>query len=249
MGCMMDRFRVILTALAVYTLFVIFMQWSEQNELEDLESREVSSGTVITEHYISDTQSLSAAANYEEKRIAITFDDGPHSVYTIRLLEGLKERNVRATFFLVGSLVEQYPEIVQQMAEDGHLIGSHTYSHAQLTSLSLRDACDELAAANNAIYEACGYTVKYVRPPYGLWSDVLNCAFELTEVGWTIDPEDWKVLNTDMVVKHVLKYAEDGGIVLLHDIYDTSVEAALQIIDQMQADGWEFVTVDELILD
>lgn len=234
----MRYFRLMLTALAVYVLFLIFMQWSELDELKSVETGETSSSTAITE-----------TVSNEEKRIALTFDDGPHPVYTVKLLEGLRERNVRATFFLVGSLVEQHPEIVQQMAEDGHLIGCHTYSHAQLTSLSLRDACDELAATNDAIFEACGYTVTYVRPPYGLWSDVLNCAFELTEVGWTIDPEDWKVLNTDTVVKQVVRNAADEGIILLHDIYETSVEAALQIIDQLQAEGWEFVTVDELILD
>ncbi len=118
-----------------------------------------------------------------------------------------------------------------------------------LTPLSLRDACSDLKAANDAIFAACGHVVTYVRPPYGLWSEVLNCSFELTEVGWTIDPEDWKVLNADMVADHVVSHAEDGGIILLHDIYATSVEAALAIVDRLQAEGWEFVTADELLLD
>ena len=253
----MKSFKIFLTAMAVYVIVVIIMQLSEVNELEKGKSAETkaTAGTMIVEHYEAgavenaELTAQNTAVNCEEKRIAITFDDGPHPVYTLKLLEGLKERGVRATFFLVGSLVEQYPEIVQQMAEDGHLIGCHTYSHVQLTSLSLRDACDELEATNNAIFEACGYTVTYVRPPYGLWSDVLNCSFDLTEVGWTIDPEDWKVLNTNTVVKHVLSHAEDEGIILLHDIYETSVNAALEIIDRLRADGWEFVTVDEVILD
>jgi peptidoglycan/xylan/chitin deacetylase (PgdA/CDA1 family) len=194
--------------------------------------------TAITEHY--------AAA---ERRIAITFDDGPNPVSTVKLLEGLRERGVHATFFLIGSEVEQYPEVVKQMAEDGHLIGCHTYSHVQLTAIGLNEACEEVEAANQAIFEACGRVVTYIRPPYGLWSDALNGSMELTKVGWTIDPEDWKVLNTKTVTEHVVSRAEDGAIILLHDIYDTSVEAAFAIIDRLQTEGWEFVTVDELILD
>ncbi len=206
-------------------------------------------GTPVTVHYRAGDMVDALSGIPEEKRIALTFDDGPHPVYTRELLAGLEERGVKATFFLVGSLVEQYPEVVREIADKGHLIGSHTYSHVQLTSLSLRDACSELTAANDAIFAACGHVVTYVRPPYGLWSEVLNCSFELTEVGWTIDPEDWKVLNADTVADHVVSHAEDGGIILLHDIYATSVEAALAIVDRLQAEGWEFVTADELLLD
>lgn len=197
-------------------------------------------------------QSLAADAEQgteNEKLVALTFDDGPHEGSTERLLAGLKERDVKATFFLIGESIEGKEELVEQMAEDGHLIGSHTFHHVQLTSLPVGEACSEITMTNEAIFAVTGQPVEYIRPPYGAWDEKLECAVDLKEVGWTVDPRDWDVKNTETVVKRVLKDVKDGSIILLHDVYDTSVEAAFQIIDELKAQGYTFVTVDRLLID
>ena len=195
-------------------------------------------------------QSLAAEAETAgDKLVALTFDDGPHEGSTERLLEGLKEREVKATFFLIGQSIEGKEELVKQMAQDGHLIGSHTFHHVQLTGLSLEEACGEITMTNEAISGVTGQTVEYIRPPYGSWNSKLECAVNMHEVGWTVDPRDWDVKNTDVIVKRVLNDVKDGSIILLHDVYDTSVEAAFQIIDELKAQGYTFVTVDRLLID
>ena len=185
----------------------------------------------------------------QEKLVALTFDDGPHSVYTKKLLDGLKERNVKCTFFLIGGSIEGREDIVKQMDGDGHLIGSHTFNHVQLTKLPVEEACAEIQKTNEAISAVTGKKVEYIRPPYGSWNEDLECAVGMTEVGWNVDPRDWEVKNTDKIVKHVLNHVEDGSIILLHDVYDTSVEAAFRIIDKLEEEGYTFVTVDGILLD
>lgn len=196
----------------------------------------------------SSSSDISQTNNTDKvKKIAITFDDGPHPEYTLKLLDGLKERNVKATFFVIGENVSNNPDVIKRMAEDGHLIGNHTYSHVQLTCISEEKAITEINKTSELITTYAGVSPKYIRPPYGMYSDALKRETNLTPVLWTVDPRDWSVLNTDSVVKHVLKRAKSGDIILLHDIFDTSVEAAFQIIDALKAEGYEFVTVDEFI--
>lgn len=183
------------------------------------------------------------------KRIALTFDDGPHPVYTRKLLDGLKERNVHATFFLMGKHADENPELVRQMVEDGHLVGNHTYNHVELTKLSDIKACRELKQTNEAIFKASGMVAEYIRPPFGAWRKSLDDCVDMTTVFWNIDPLDWKIQNKGSVVNRVMKYAAPDKIILLHDIFSSSVDAALEIVDKLQADGYTFVTVEELILD
>lgn len=180
------------------------------------------------------------------KKIALTFDDGPHSKYTMKLLDGLKARNVKATFFILGVNAERSPEILKRMNDDGHVIGNHTYSHVKLTCISKDKAIAEILNTSQLIYDTTGQTVKYIRPPYGFISKSLKTETNLTPIMWTIDPRDWSVLNTKKVTNYVVKHAKNNDIILLHDIFDTSVDAALQIVDQLQAKGFTFVTIDEL---
>ena len=184
-----------------------------------------------------------------EKQIALTFDDGPHPIYTRRLLEGLKERNVKVTFFLIGASIDGNEDIVRQMKEDGHLIGNHSHTHVQLTAEDAKKACEEIDMTNQKIYEITGEYPTYIRPPYGSWSEELECMVPMTVVLWDIDPLDWKYQSTPRVVKHILKYVEDNSIILLHDVYGSSVDAALEVIDTLTAQGYTFVTVDELLID
>lgn len=184
-----------------------------------------------------------------ENKIAITFDDGPRNATTEELLEGLKERGVKATFFLIGKSAETAKDVVKRMQEDGHLIGSHTYSHVELDTLGVDNALSEINQANDVIEEITGVKTKYIRPPYGKYSDKLLMSVNMIPVLWTVDPVDWNTTNINQIVHNVVSSVKCGDIILLHDIYPTSVTAALEIIDQLQAKGFVFVTVDQLLLD
>lgn len=183
------------------------------------------------------------------KKIALTFDDGPSALYTDQLLDGLRERGVHATFFLLGENVEQYPEIVRTMHEDGHLIGNHTYSHMQLTSSNMDQFEEELRKTDEAVYEITGEHTEYVRPPYGIWNKRYEENLNMLPVLWTIDPKDWCTSDAGAVITRITEHADENAIILLHDCYASSVEAALQVVDILQARGYEFVTVDELIME
>ena len=181
-------------------------------------------------------------------RAALTFDDGPGGSYTSRLLDGLKERNVKASFFLLGEKIEQYPELAERMQKEGHLIGNHTYHHVQLDKIGEIKAREEILKTNNLIYETTGIYPQYMRPPFGAWKKDLELCVEMLPVFWTIDTLDWKVKNVEKIVDIVQNEIDDGAIILMHDEYDTSVEAALEIIDKLRTMGYELVTVDQLIM-
>lgn len=185
----------------------------------------------------------------EAKKVALTFDDGPHQKYTKLLLDGLRERNVKATFFLIGKSIEGKEELVEQMKEDGHLIGNHTYTHIQLGKVGTDDACAEIWKTNTAIYDITEEIPCFIRPPFGEWNEELSCAVDMSVVLWDIDPQDWKYKDTERIRDYVVKNVSDGDIILLHDVYKTSVEAALQIVDILSEEGYEFVTVEEIIFD
>ncbi len=183
------------------------------------------------------------------RKIALTFDDGPAPDYTEELLEGLKERGVKATFFLLGKQVESYPEVVEKIAADGHLIGTHSYEHVNLSSLCDEAAIEQVDKTNTAIYEITGKYPEYIRPPFGCWKCNLDYETTMIEVLWDIDPLDWKTNNSDVIAKRVTSKVQENDIILLHDASDSSVKAAFKIIDELEGEGYEFVTVDELVLE
>ena len=185
----------------------------------------------------------------EEKAVALTFDDGPHSVYTKELLEGLKKRGIKATFFLMGSNIEGNEELVRQMKQDGHLIGNHGYRHVQMTEEGAEKVRESVEKTGKIIGEIIGEEPEYLRPPYGDWNEELAEKMDLTPVFWSVDSLDWKYQNTPKITSRVLKDVEDGDIILMHDIFPTSVESALEIVDTLQEQGYTFVTADELIID
>ena len=185
----------------------------------------------------------------EKKKIALTFDDGPHPIYTERLLDGLAERGVKAAFFLLGCNIEGNEEIVRRMAEEGHLVGNHTFYHVDITTLPQEEACAEIQDTSRKIMEITGEPVEYVRPPFGNWNKELECELMMIPVFWTLDTLDWSTRNTDLLVEQVVSEAEENDIILMHDSYDSTVKAALRIIDLLQAEGFEFVRADELILE
>ena len=181
-------------------------------------------------------------------RVALTFDDGPHPVYTKRLLDGLQSRGIRATFFVVGENISGSEELIRRMADEGHVIGNHTYSHIKLSGITDAEACGEVQKTDALVRALTGSGTEFIRPPFGSWKKTLECELEMIPVLWDVDPLDWTTKNTGVIVQRVLEDVEPGDIILLHDFYGSSVDAALEIADQLLAQGYELVTVDELIL-
>lgn len=190
-----------------------------------------------------------AGEEAEPKKIAISFDDGPHPSYTEQLLDGLKKRGVKATFFVTGEHAALHPDIIRRMSREGHLIGNHTYSHIQLNASNREQFKEELLRTNEVISEITGEEVLYVRPPYGSWDKTLEAELNMFPVLWTVDPLDWCSSDAYAIVRKVVREAEENDIILMHDYYDTSVTAALEIVDELQAQGYEFVTVEEILFD
>mgnify|MGYP002794366652 FL=1 len=209
----------------------------------------ISKKTKETEGEIQQKESVEESGVKEKPSIAITFDDGPSSRYTGRLLDGLKERNVKASFFLIGENAEESPVLVERIYKEGHLIGNHTYSHVQMTHLSEEAAVREIEKTDQVISAITGEHVAYMRPPFGAWQRELEVRMVVLPVLWSVDPLDWTTENVDEIVSKVVTEVEEGDIILLHDCYASSVEAALRIVDILQKEGYEFVTVDRLLID
>lgn len=205
---------------------------------------EASGKKVIQKH----RQDAEEQDTYKEiKKVALTFDDGPHPIYTEQILDGLQKRGVKASFFIVGAYAEQYPEIVRRIAEEGHTIGNHTYSHMQLTARNKEAFADELRETSGVIEEITGKETIFVRPPYGVWDKKLEKELKMFPVLWTIDPLDWCSTDADCVVGRVIEKIKGNDIILLHDEYESTKIATLEIVDRLQKRGYEFVTVDEIL--
>jgi peptidoglycan/xylan/chitin deacetylase (PgdA/CDA1 family) len=194
-------------------------------------------------------QTSSDRQTQEKPVVALTFDDGPHAKYTPQLLDGLKARGIHATFFLMGENISGKEELVRRMNEEGHLIGNHSYRHVRLTTAGEEAVCQSIEKTQQIIAGITGKPPEYLRPPYGDWNEQLECRLEMTPVFWTVDSLDWKLRNTQAIVRRVAGSVKNGDIILFHDIFPTSVEAALQLADQLTAEGYAFVTVDELLID
>ena len=182
-----------------------------------------------------------------EKYVALTFDDGPRRCTTERLLDGLKERGARATFFLIGQQIEDNADLVARMAEEGHQLGNHTWSHQRLDNASTENALQEIRQTEEALEALCGPGPYWLRPPYGQVSPGFESQAGVPMVKWSVDPRDWESRDADKVTQAILENVKPNSIILLHDIYPSSVDAALRVIDTLQAQGYWFVTVEELL--
>lgn len=180
------------------------------------------------------------------KLIALTFDDGPRRSTTSALLDGLNERGVKATFFLIGGQIPGNEDLVRRLDQEGHQIGIHTYDHVVLAGLNEADFADQVDRTRTLLKDVLQHNDFLLRPPYGLVDDAVQRQAGCPIILWSIDPEDWNDKNVDRIVEHVVSHAQDGDIILMHDIYPTSVEAALRFIDALHEKNFLFVTVDEL---
>lgn len=232
-----QHLTVLFFGIVVMLLFALRVQ-----EKTDYEKKNTMTGTVLPADALEETVE-------RDVEIAFTFDDGPHPVWTEKLLDGLKERGIRATFFVIGQSAEEHPELIQRMLEEGNQVGNHTYSHVQLTACDTEKAMKEIKKTQEVIYQAAGFQPRYIRPPFGSWSETLQEEICLETVLWDVDPYDWKVQNTDRIVNEILNQTKDGSIILLHDVYETSVEAALKAADIFMERGYRFCTVDEIMIE
>ena len=190
---------------------------------------------------------IPAQASSGRKYIALTFDDGPSGRYTQALLDGLKLRGAKATFLLCGYRMEQYPELTRRIFDEGHEIGYHGFSHDSMQRMSRRQIGQELIDSRALLPEGCDPV--WFRPPGGVVTDGVRQvaqARQLALLSWSVDPMDWKVKSTATIEQTVLKNVRDGDIILLHDMSMTSVQAALDIVDALQEQGFRFVTASEL---
>ena len=191
------------------------------------------------------------SCNVESNTVAMTFDDGPHPKLTPRLLDLLKERGIKATFFVIGKCVAEYPDIAKRIVDEGHEIANHTWNHPQLPKLSPTAFAAEITQTNDAIKQATGILPVTMRPPYGAINagitKRLNEEYGLSVILWSVDPQDWKIRKADHVSSHIIKNAAPGAIILAHDIHASTIDAMPAALDALQAKGYKFVTVSELI--
>lgn len=211
-------------------------------------------GIVIThkdEDHLVDTADVINAVPTNRKVVALTFDDGPLSLTTPQVLEVLKEKNVKATFFVVGKRAEQFPQLLSREVEAGHEIGNHSYDHHRLTQLSEERIGDELSKSETII-EKMAVKPNLFRPPEGKYnSAILQMARErgYSVILWSVDPNDWRVVAPGKIANTVMSQVKPGSIILLHDGISPSgtPEALALIIDDLVSQGYEFMTVSELL--
>ena len=178
--------------------------------------------------------------------VALSFDDGPTAGVTTALLEGLRDRNVNATFFLCGYRIELFPELISAYVDAGHEIGIHGYSHAYLNELDSTGCWWELRQTLDLLE---GRDIRLFRAPGGLVSDTLQTEAALaglSVIGWAVDPQDWCCTDPDVLVERVMSKVQPGDIILMHELKESSVQAALGIIDRLRQRGLEPVTVSQL---
>lgn len=181
-----------------------------------------------------------------KKLLAITFDDGP-SKYTYDLIQELNNRGAKATFFMVGSRVSTFPDTIKFMKESGHELGSHTFNHKNIKKASDDEVRSEMTQTDDALMTVVGQKSIVFRPPEGSYSAEKLALIDKPCIMWSVDPLDWKIKDEQAVHDKIMANATDGSIILLHDLYPTSIAGGLRAIDELIAQGYVFVTVSQLL--
>ncbi|MRX56149.1 polysaccharide deacetylase family protein [Bacillus idriensis] len=193
-------------------------------------------------------------AEITEKKIALTFDDGPDKIITPQILDILKEKGVPATFFVVGEQVSYYPQLAKRMVEEGHAIANHTWDHPELSKLYTAQVIQQITSTNEIVERVTGVKATLLRPPYGDFTAADAMVFEklgFKNILWSVDTLDWSGKSADEILTIVNRDKSPGGIVLQHNFQNTklqgTVDALPQMINQLRAEGYEFVTIDSLL--
>lgn len=184
--------------------------------------------------------------NPDMPMIAITFDDGPGK-YTDELLSILEENDAKASFFVLGSNVEKYPEVIQRMEQLGFEIGNHTYNHVKLTQYPPEVIVQEVGGTNAALTNVLGHGAELVRPPYGAVNETVRASLAHPFAFWSVDTLDWQLKDSTAIANYILGTAKDGDVILLHDIYGFTLEAMRTVIPALKAQGYQLVTFSEMM--
>ncbi|MGI8431000.1 MAG: polysaccharide deacetylase family protein [Chthoniobacterales bacterium] len=192
-----------------------------------------------------------SAVHVDGPYIAMTFDDGPSEKLTPDLLDILKAHHLHATFFVIGQNVARAPEILQRAVREGHEIGNHSWSHPAFGKMSDAAVRREIQKTDDAIRAAIGHSPVLLRPPYGSITarqkQWIHAEFGYRIILWDVDPLDWKRPGPSVVMRRIVNETRDGSIILSHDIHPGTIKAMPETFDQLQAKGFKFVTVSELI--
>lgn len=182
-----------------------------------------------------------------EQAIAITFDDGPNEITTPKILDILKNRNVQATFFMLGENANKNEKIVKRIFKSGHEIGNHSFSHRQLTLLSDEEIKDEIDKTDQVISKIIGQKPKYIRPPYGSTNSKVAELGRRPFIEWSVDSRDWESKNKDSIIEEIKSQIYPGSILLFHDIQPATVEALPEVINFLYEQHYQFVTISQLL--
>lgn len=181
-----------------------------------------------------------------KKTVALTFDDGPNGSKTLRLVELLHQNKMHATFFMVGNRMATAPDVIKEVLKTGNEVGSHSYNHKNLTRLTKEELLEEEKSTNLIYKSITGQDLKLLRPPYGNVNDTMKQNLNLTFINWNLDTEDWRYRNTNHIYDSVINKVKDGDIILMHDLYETTIEAVEKLLPELYVRGFQVVSVSEL---
>jgi len=191
---------------------------------------------------------LSPPLDPSKKYISLTFDDGPNPITTPKLLDILQEKQVKATFFMLGQNIAKNPDLVKRVANEGHEVANHSFSHPQLTTIGNQRVKDEIIETDRAIFQITGKLSTSFRPPYGAVNENVAKIIGKPIIQWSVDSQDWQSHNTEMIINRVDSTASKDSIVLMHDIYPQTIAAVPIIIDNLRAAGFEIIPSKELLM-
>ncbi|MGX7197357.1 polysaccharide deacetylase family protein [Enterococcus olivae] len=192
-------------------------------------------------------EEASSPLEEDKKYVALTFDDGPNPATTPELLTILEQKEVHATFFMLGQNVENYPEIVKDIHDGGHVLASHSYSHPQLNAIGEDELKEEIRKTDKAIFDASGILPKTLRPPYGAIGPESAKIIGKPIIQWDIDSYDWQSKDKDATIQRINDTVVPGGIILMHDIHPSTIAAVADVIDNLHEQGYEIVTIEDLL--
>lgn len=211
-------------------------------------------------HGFGPQEGIVRRGSQDSLKVALTFDDGPSPLYTPKILDILKEKKVKATFFLVGKHVEKYPEVAKRIVDEGHEIGNHTYSHRDLVPATRATVVKEIKKAEKVIESVCGRKPVLFRPPRGIYSNavrkiILKAGY--TIILWSVSTQDWRLVKPSFIFRRVKRFCRPGSIILFHDSgalikpeggsRGHTVEALPKVIDWLRANGYQISTVSSLL--
>ncbi|GKV65410.1 MULTISPECIES: polysaccharide deacetylase family protein [unclassified Sporosarcina] len=180
------------------------------------------------------------------KKVALTFDDGPHPKVTRQILDTLKKYNAKATFFMLGNMVEKYPEIAREVQTAGHELGNHTWNHIDLTKLGAEKARHEINRTSAIIENVTGQKATEFRPPYGAVNETVRNQTNLPVVLWDVDTLDWKARDSNQLLANIKSAARDGSTILMHDIHQATADGLEAVLSYLQSEGYSFVKISDL---